>query len=94
MTLLNALSVTSSTELESNATTSQVSDMKTSQQIWPQIKNLNFCCEFFNKFFKYDLIFLCSMVGYWWAKPQVYGFTEVVKIEYRSNMELFNLIDF
>jgi len=30
----------------------------------------------------------------WWAKPQVYGFAEVVKREYRSNRELFNLICF
>ena len=30
----------------------------------------------------------------WWAKPQVHGFTEVVKREYRSNRELFNFIDF
>jgi len=30
----------------------------------------------------------------WWAKPQVYGFAEVVKREYRSNKELFNLINF
>ena len=30
----------------------------------------------------------------WWAKAQVYGFTEVVKREYRSDRELFNLIDF
>jgi len=30
----------------------------------------------------------------WWAKPQVYGFAEVVKREYRSNRELFNLIYF
>jgi len=26
---------------------------------------------------------------HWWAKPQVYGFTEVVKIEYRSDWELW-----
>ena len=31
---------------------------------------------------------------YWWAKPQVYGSAEVVKREYRSNRELFSLIDF
>jgi len=30
----------------------------------------------------------------WWAKPQVYGFAEVVKREYRSNRELFSLIYF
>jgi len=30
----------------------------------------------------------------WWAKPQVYGSAEVVKREYRSNRELFNLIYF
>jgi len=29
-----------------------------------------------------------------WEKPQVYGFADVVKREYRSNRELFNLIDF
>jgi len=28
----------------------------------------------------------------WWVKLQVYGSTEVVKREYRSNSELFNLI--
>jgi len=38
----------------------------------------------------YDLWILYT----WWAKPQVYGFTEVVQIEYRSNRELFNLINF
>jgi len=27
--------------------------------------------------------------GFWWAKPQVYGFTELVKIEYRSDRELW-----
>jgi len=30
----------------------------------------------------------------WWVKSQVHGSTEVVKREYRSNRELFNLIDF
>ena len=30
----------------------------------------------------------------WWVKPQVHGFTDVVKREYRSNRELFNLINF
>jgi len=30
----------------------------------------------------------------WWVKPQVHGSTEVVKREYRSNKELFNLINF
>jgi len=30
-----------------------------------------------------------SFVGLWWAKPQVHGFTEVVKIEYRFNRELW-----
>ena len=30
----------------------------------------------------------------WWAKPQVYGSAVVVKREYRSNRELFNLICF
>ena len=30
----------------------------------------------------------------WWAKPQVYGSAEVVKREYRSDRELFNLIYF
>jgi len=33
------------------------------------------------------------VVCMWWAKPQVYGFTKVVKREYRSNRELFNLIN-
>jgi len=32
--------------------------------------------------------------GSWWAKPQVHGSIEVVKKEYRSNRELFNLINF
>ena len=30
----------------------------------------------------------------WWVKLQVHGSTEVVKREYHSNRELFNLINF
>ena len=36
----------------------------------------------------------CEILVYWWAKPQVHGFTEVVKREYRSDRELFNSINF
>jgi len=32
-------------------------------------------------------------VSDWWVKPQVHGSTKVVKIKYRSNGELFNLIN-
>jgi len=30
-----------------------------------------------------------TQIACWWAKPQVHGFTEVVKIEYRSDKELW-----
>jgi len=49
-------------------------------------------------FMNFDVDFrapnLCVVMGMWWAKPQVHGFTKVVKREYRSNRELFNLIYF
>ena len=41
-----------------------------------------------------EWIWIKFFIGQWWAKPQVYGFAEVVKREYRSNRELFNLIYF
>jgi len=42
----------------------------------------------------YGLQVLNNSYTTWWAKPQVHDSTEVVKREYRSNKELFNLISF
>ena len=54
--------------------------------------------EVYSKLSRFELIdSIKELLGHyenWWAKPQVYGFTEVAKREYRSNMELFNLIYF
>ena len=35
------------------------------------------------------LLNLIWFLAYWWVKPQVHGSTEVVKIEYHSDRELW-----
>ena len=36
-----------------------------------------------------NMVCICPSLAFWWVKPQVYGSTEVVKIEYRSDRELW-----